>query len=127
MMKERRTLSVRRWRQSFGFALRGLQLLLRTQPNARLHLLATGVVLALGAWSLRSPREWAIVLLATGFVWVAETFNTALEFLTDLVSPEWRPLAAQVKDLAAAAVLLSAGTALTVGVLIFGAALGVLE
>lgn len=126
-MKERRTLSVRRWWQSFGFAVRGLQLLLRTQPNARLHLLATGAVLALSAFSLRSPRDWALVLLATGFVWVAETFNTALEFLTDLVSPEWRPLAGQVKDLAAAAVLLAAATALAVGILIFGTALGVLE
>ncbi|MEN9554457.1 MAG: hypothetical protein RLZZ232_743 [Planctomycetota bacterium] len=126
-MKERRTLSVRRWWQSFGFAVRGLQLLLRTQPNARLHLLATVAVLVLGAFSLRSPRDWALVLLATGLVWVAETFNTALEFLTDLVSPEWRPLAGQVKDLAAAAVLLAAATALTVGVLIFGAALGVLQ
>ena len=126
-MKERRTLSVRRWWQSFGFAVRGLQLLLRTQPNARLHLLATVAVLVLGAFSLRSPRDWALVLLATGLVWVAESFNTALEFLTDLVSPEWRPLAGQVKDLAAAAVLLAAATALTVGVLIFGAALGVLQ
>ncbi len=126
-MKERRTLSVRRWWQSFGFAVRGLQLLLRTQPNARLHLLATGAVLALSAFSLRSPRDWALVLLATGFVWVAETFNTALEFLTDLVSPEWRPLAGQVKDLAAAAVLLAAATALAVGILIFGTALGVLK
>jgi diacylglycerol kinase (ATP) len=126
-MKERRTLSVRRWWQSFGFAVRGLQLLLRTQPNARLHLLATGAVLALSAFSLRSPRDWALVLLATGFVWVAESFNTALEFLTDLVSPEWRPLAGQVKDLAAAAVLLAAATALAVGILIFGTALGVLK
>ena len=126
-MKERRTLSVRRWWQSFGFAVRGLQLLLRTQPNARLHLLATVAVLVLGAFSLRSPRDWAIVLLATGFVWVAESFNTALEFLTDLVSPEWRPLAGQVKDLAAGAVLLAAATALAVGILIFGTALGVLK
>jgi diacylglycerol kinase len=92
-----------------------------------LHLLATVAVLVLGAFSLRSPRDWALVLLATGFVWVAETFNTALEFLTDLVSPEWRPLAGQVKDLAAAAVLLAAATALTVGVLIFGTALGALQ
>ena len=67
------------------------------------------------------------MLLATGLVWVAESFNTALEFLTDLVSPEWRPLAGQVKDLAAAAVLLAAATALTVGVLIFSTALGALQ
>jgi diacylglycerol kinase (ATP) len=78
------------------------------------------VVLTAG-WLLNlSATSWAIVLLATGLVWTAEAFNTAVEFFVDLVHPEWHPNAGRVKDLAAAAVLLAAITALVVGVLIFG-------
>ena len=104
---------------SFRFAWRGLTILLRTQPNARVHLLATVVVLLLAVMTNRTRRDVALLLLAVGLVWVAETLNTAIEFLTNLVSPEWRPLAGQAKDLSAAAVLLAAMTALAVGLVVF--------
>ncbi len=50
---------------------------------------------------------------------VAEALNTSIEFLTDLVSPEWNDKAGQVKDLAAAGVLLSAITAIIIGIFVF--------
>jgi diacylglycerol kinase len=56
-------------------------------------------------------------------VWLAEALNTAIERLTDLVSPEFRPLAGEVKDLAAAAVLLSALGAVAVACAVFGPSL----
>ena len=49
-----------------------------------------------------------------------EAINTALEYLTDLVSPEYHPLAGKVKDVAAAAVLVAALGAATVGLIVFG-------
>ena len=52
-------------------------------------------------------------------VWIPETLNTAIEFLTDLASPEFHPIAGQVKDLAAAAVLIAALGAAVVGVIVF--------
>ena len=113
-----RTVIARRIK-SFQFAWRGVTILLRTQPNARVHLLATVVVLLLAAMTNRTRLDWALLLLAVGLVWVAETLNTAIEFLTNLVSPEWCPLAGQVKDLSAAAVLLAAMTALAVGLVVF--------
>mgnify|MGYP006267369755 FL=1 len=61
-----------------------------------------------------------MIILVIGLVWMAEALNTALEFLTDLVSPEYHPLAGKAKDVAAAGVLLAALTALITGVLIFG-------
>jgi len=45
--------------------------------------------------------------------------NTALEYLTDLVSPDRHPLAGKAKDVAAAAVLLAATGAVVVGLIIF--------
>jgi diacylglycerol kinase len=105
--------------KTFVFAFRGLELLLRTQPNATLHLIATVLVLLLGVMTNRTRWEQVSLCFAVGLVWIAESFNTAIEFLTDLVSPEWRPLAGQVKDLSAAAVLLAAITALAVGLVVF--------
>jgi len=43
-----------------------------------------------------------------------------LEFLADVVSPEFHPLIRHAKDVAAAAVLISAVGAVVVGLLVFG-------
>ena len=106
--------------RSFGHAFRGLAICFRTQENARFHALATVLVLALGFALKLAAWEWCAVSLAIAFVWSAECFNTAMEGMVDLVSPERRPLAGRIKDLAAAAVLAAAIGALAVGAIIFG-------
>ena len=65
-------------------------------------------------------RHQALVALAIGAVWSAELLNTAVEALTDLVSPEYHALAGKAKDVAAGAVLVVAAGALVVGLLVFG-------
>lgn len=108
----------RLWR-SFGYALRGVRLMLVLQANARLHALATSAVLALG-FVLRIERcEWCAVIGAIGLVWKREGLNTALEALTDLVSPNEHPLAGRAKDLAAGAVLCAAAAAFVIGAIVF--------
>jgi len=105
--------------RSFGFAFRGVWLTLRSQPNAWIHAVATiGVVVAGVAVGL-SCAEWCLVVLASAAVWTAEALNTALEFLADAVSRETHPLIGQAKDVAAGAVLITAGGALAVGALVF--------
>jgi diacylglycerol kinase (ATP) len=110
----------RRFGRSLGFAIEGIGTFFSTQYNAKLHLLATIGTLAAGLWLGLSALEWVLVTLTIGSVWAAEAFNTALEFLTDLASPEIHPLAKKVKDVAAGAVLLTSITAVVVGLLIFG-------
>lgn len=105
---------------SFGYALNGLKVLIATQPHARFHLFATLVVLLAGWWFSLSLTSWAILILAIGAVWTAEAFNSAVEFLVDLVHPDWHHHAGRIKDLSAAAVLLASITAAVVGILIFG-------
>lgn len=105
---------------SFKYAFQGLRDLFRTQPNARIHLLAAALVIVMGCWLGLSQAEWGLIMLCIFVVLAAEAFNTALEYLTDLVSPDFHPLAGKTKDGAAAAVLLSAlGAALT-GLFILG-------
>jgi diacylglycerol kinase len=104
---------------SFGHAFRGIASALRSEVHLRFHAFATVVVTGLGFYFDISRTEWALVALAVGTVWTAELMNTAVEALTDLVSPEYHPLAGKAKDVAAGAVLLAALAALVVGALIF--------
>ena len=105
--------------RSFTFAFAGLKILLKTQHNSWIHLAVTGVVLAVGVMLRITAIEWCVLTLTMASVWITETLNTAIEFLTDLVSPEFHPIAGQVKDLAAAAVLISAMGAAIVGLIVF--------
>ena len=58
-----------------------------------------------------------------GLVVCAELVNSAIERLVDLVHPDHHPLAGEVKDVAAAAVVVSAAVAVVVGCLILGPAM----
>ena len=113
-------INIRKMLRSFGYAFEGLLALFRYENNARFHLLvAIGVLLAGIGFDVDS-KEWALIALAIGGVWAAEAFNTALEKLCDLVSPDFHPQIKTIKDLAAAGVLVVSGVALVIGVLVFG-------
>jgi diacylglycerol kinase len=104
---------------SFGYAFKGIATLLRTQPNARIHLTALIAVVAAGFFYKINTTEWCLIALASGAVLATEAVNTAIEFVVDLVSPQYHDLAGKAKDVAAAAVLLMAFGAIVVGLLIF--------
>jgi diacylglycerol kinase (ATP) len=106
--------------QSFGHAFRGWKYVIRTQPNAWIHSVITVLVVIVGFWLKLSFRDWAVLILTMALVWAAEFFNTAVESVVDLVSPQPHPLAKIAKDVAAGAVLLVAFAAILVGLLILG-------
>ena len=110
---------IRRRLLSFKYAFQGLAYLFRSQPHARFHALAATLVIGLGWWLRINRTEWCLLTLCIGSVLAAEAFNTALEELTNLVSPDYHELAGRAKDVAAAAVLLTAFAALIVGSLVF--------
>jgi diacylglycerol kinase len=113
------SLSPQRLVQSFRCALRGIARLVQTQANARIHLLATVVVLGAGVGLHLAAREWLWIALACALVWSAEALNSALEVLADRVSREDDPLIRDAKDLAAAAVVFCALFALVVAGVVF--------
>ncbi|HTQ06415.1 MAG TPA: diacylglycerol kinase family protein [Polyangiaceae bacterium] len=110
---------VRRRLRSFVHALRGVWQL-RTEPNARIHSLATVAVLVAGVLVGLSALEWCALVLAAALVFAAEALNTALEYLANAVMPERHPLVGTAKDLAAGAVLITAVGAAIVGALVLG-------
>ncbi len=105
--------------KSFKWAFKGLWNTIKTQPNMKIHLGVTFLVLIAG-WIVGLSRlEWAIIGLAVALVLTAETFNTALEYLADALNPDFHPLIGQAKDAAAGAVLVAAILAALIGLLIF--------
>lgn len=111
--------SVKRFSKSLGFSVEGLKTVLKGEPNFKIHLLATLVVVGGGFYFSLSAVEWGLILLVCGMVLVAEIFNTAIEYLTDLVAPDYHPLAKKTKDCAAAAVLVAAFFSVLVGLVVF--------
>jgi diacylglycerol kinase len=115
-----RWIDVRKSLRSFRFAAEGIRALFRFENNAKIHLVAAMAVVVVGIWLRLDRIEWALVLTQVGLVLAAEAFNTALEKLADVVSPDHHPLIKAVKDLSAGAVLLVVIVAVVVGILIFG-------
>ena len=106
--------------RSIRYALRGIAVMVRSQHNAWIHAIATATVVIVGLVIGLSPTEWCWIVLAVMSVWTAEALNTAFEFLTDVASPTFHPLAGKAKDVAAGAVLISAIGSVVIGVLVFG-------
>ena len=94
--------------KSIGIAFDGIIDLIKSENNAKIHLVSTIVVIIVGLKLQFLAIEWLWISLAIAGVWVAELINAAIEKLTDLVSPEINPIAKKVKDYAAGAVLVMA-------------------
>jgi undecaprenol kinase/diacylglycerol kinase (ATP) len=100
-------------------AYEGIQYALTTQPNMKFHFFASFAVLV-SALFFRLPRtDILLLLLAITLVIVTELINTGIEKTVDLAMPNLHPLAKIAKDVAAAAVLVTAVFAAAVGVAVF--------
>lgn len=104
---------------SFKYAIEGFISSFKTERNMKIHVLAMLIVVALGVYLGLTATEWCIIAIAIALVIGAELFNTAIETLVDMVSPQKNPKAKLVKDISAAAVLALAIGAAVVGMIIF--------
>lgn len=105
--------------QSFRYAFKGIGYIFRTQANAKIHLAITLLVIAAG-WRLDiGGGDWLWLIISIAMVWAAEAFNTAIEYVCDVVSPEHHEAVERAKDIGAAAVLICACGAAVIGAIIF--------
>ncbi|MDR1004570.1 MAG: diacylglycerol kinase family protein [Prevotellaceae bacterium] len=104
---------------SFGYACKGIRQCICKEQNLYFHVAAAVLVVTAGFSLGISRTEWLVVILCIGMVIAAELFNSALERVVDLVSPEYHLIAGMVKDIAAGAVLVCAATAAVAGLIIF--------
>lgn len=105
--------------ESFGHAFDGIAEALKNEPNFRTHILIALLATCLGMVLGLTRTEWLILALTIILVLIMELFNTAMEAIVDLVSPEIHPRAKVAKDVSAAAVLMSTLLSLIVGVYLF--------
>jgi len=111
--------SMRERRKSFGYAWCGLKALLTTEHNAYIHFTLTIAAFLLSFILRISKGELITIIVVITLVWMAELFNTAIEKAMDFISIEQHQQIKLVKDLAAAAVLISAIAALLIGCIVF--------
>jgi diacylglycerol kinase len=105
--------------KSFLYAWSGLKALMKTEHNAWIHL---GATIAVFLFSIKfgvSSTEAIAIIIVMALVWMAELFNTAIEKSIDFVSTETHSQIKIIKDLAAAAVLVTSIAAAFVGLIIF--------
>jgi diacylglycerol kinase (ATP) len=105
--------------RSFGYAFNGFIWAFKTQKNLQIHIIVLILVVIFGIFLNVNLSEWIVFFICFALVISAELFNTALEKLTDIISPEYNEQAGKVKDLAAAAVLFSALISVICGLIIF--------
>ena len=105
---------------SFRYAFGGWWYVIRTQRNAWIHAVVSISVIGIVLWLGLNRYDWALITIAIAMVWTAEFINTALEAIVDLASPEHDELARISKDVGASAVLIAAGSAAIIGLIILG-------
>ncbi len=118
-MKASEKFSARNRIRSFSYAISGIVSLLRNEHNARVHFAATVAVVVLGILFKLAPAEWLFIVAAIGLVFITELLNTAIERLSDFVSPGKSEKIRLIKDYSAGAVLVAAITAVVIGGFIF--------
>lgn len=118
-MNKKSKFSIKARLNSFKHALRGLKIVVKEEDNAKIHLGIGIIMYILSAVLKLKKMEIVVVLFSIGFVVVAELFNTAIENLCDFVPPNDHKQIKKIKNISAAAVLISAITAFLIGFIIY--------
>jgi diacylglycerol kinase len=119
-MNNDKNMTIRSRGKSFSYAINGLVQLFRLEPNAKLHTLATTMVIIAGFARHIGQWQWVALVFAIGLVWITEAINTCIEKLCDFCCEnKFHPSIKIIKDIAAAAVLLAAMVSLVIAIIVF--------
>lgn len=118
-MDGKQRFSITQRARSFGYAGAGIWQLVRIEHNAWIHAFATALVLITGLLLDVGRQDWLFLFIAIALVWITEALNTAIEYLANAVTSEIDQNIKHAKDIAAGAVLIAAGFAIVIAVLVF--------
>ena len=110
---------MKKFLRSFVYAAKGIKSVISSETNMKVHTGISVFVIIMGFAFHISTVEWLACILCIGLVFTVEIFNTSIETLVDLVSPQKHHLAGKTKDIAAGAVLVAAIMSVAVGIIIF--------
>ncbi|MDD6650712.1 MAG: diacylglycerol kinase family protein [Eggerthellales bacterium] len=105
--------------KNFGYSFAGIAQAFKTGTNIRIQSAVGVLAIVLGFVFGITPEQWLAVVICIGLVLGGECFNSALEAVVDLASPEYHDLAKAAKDMAAGAVMIFAAASFVVGCIIF--------
>lgn len=105
--------------KSFVFAFNGLRILFKEEHNSRIHLFATVIVIIAAIIFDLNTYEWIAITFSIGLVITVEIINTVIENIADFLTTDKNDKIKKIKDLSAAAVLISVMTALSIGLIVF--------
>ncbi len=103
----------------FSNAFRGLYVMIKEEKSLWVHFSVAIIVIIFGIVFQLTNIEWALIVFAIGLVISFEMFNTAIEYLIDIVSFEYNLKAKKIKDVAAMATLFVTIIAVVIGLLVF--------
>ena len=104
---------------AFGYALNGLRDAFKNERNFKIEIACACVAVAASIYFKIATAHWVVIVLNICMVLTAELFNTAIEKLADITCNEINPAIKIVKDVAAAAVLITVLSAFVCAFIIF--------
>lgn len=104
---------------SFKYAFQGIFEAIDSEPNFKIHLVATILVIIAGFFFSIHAWEWVAIIGCICAVLALELINTSIEKMMDHLHPGKHEQVRLVKDLSAGAVLVMAIGAVIIGILIF--------
>ncbi|MBT8304006.1 MAG: diacylglycerol kinase family protein [Bacteroidia bacterium] len=105
--------------KSFGYAFKGLLLLLRTESSIQIQFFLALLVTAAGFYFEISSTEWILQIITIALVMSVEGLNTAIEKISDFVHPDFEPKIGFIKDISAGAVFITAIAAIIIALIIY--------
>jgi diacylglycerol kinase (ATP) len=105
--------------KSFVYAINGIKTLVKEEHNSWIHLIAAGIVIIAAIYFKLNTYEWVAIIISIGVVFTTELVNTAIENIANFLTTENNSKIKIIKDLSAAAVLISALMCLIIGAIIF--------
>ena len=105
--------------KSLTHATHGITNCITHHKNFQLQLFAAAIALTNSIYFNIKPGEWVAIILCCTVVLTLEMINTAIEELSNVVSPSYLPAIKKVKDISAGAVLLASISSLIIGLIIF--------
>ena len=108
-----------RFLKSFVNAFRGLKVCLTYEKNFQIQFVIALIAAGAGFYFSLSATEWMILLICFAVVLSFEIINSAIEKLCNMVCADYNLTIKKIKDMSAAAVLLSAIITFIIGGIIF--------
>lgn len=111
--------NLKRLSKSFLYAFRGLVKTFKEEQNLRIQAIIGIIIMLAGFYFQIEPVEWSLLIFVIGLVIIMELANSAVERITDVLKPRIHNYVKEIKDITAAAVMVSAFISVIVGLIIF--------